>query len=169
MFAPSGLPAVSQSSPFSPFVSALEAVRRRPCVSVSEQVHCLRSGFFLFFLDICMYHLTRPLNSSYRLSHEKHETNQYSVIGEEGPSLMGLEDMAMFRTLPTATIFYPSDGVSTEKAVELAATTKVSQCDCRCDHSADAFYFVTSLPSFKLGCLLHPNQPPRQLHHLQQQ
>uniref|UniRef100_A0A1A8D9R6 Transketolase n=1 Tax=Nothobranchius kadleci TaxID=1051664 RepID=A0A1A8D9R6_NOTKA len=44
--------------------------------------------------------------------------------GEEGPSLMGLEDMAMFRALPTATIFYPSDGVSTEKAVELAATTK---------------------------------------------
>uniref|UniRef100_A0A8C4FEV8 Transketolase n=1 Tax=Dicentrarchus labrax TaxID=13489 RepID=A0A8C4FEV8_DICLA len=44
--------------------------------------------------------------------------------GEEGPSLMGLEDVAMFRALPTATIFYPSDGVSTEKAVEMAATTK---------------------------------------------
>ncbi|KAF3689887.1 Transketolase [Channa argus] len=44
--------------------------------------------------------------------------------GEEGPSLMGLEDMAMFRALPRATIFYPSDGVSTEKAVELAVTTK---------------------------------------------
>ncbi|XP_056130390.1 transketolase-like [Lampris incognitus] len=44
--------------------------------------------------------------------------------GEEGPSQMGLEDMAMFRALPTATIFYPSDGVSTEKAVELAASTK---------------------------------------------
>lgn len=38
---------------------------------------------------------------------------------------MGLEDMAMFRALPTATIFYPCDGVSTEKAVELAASTKV--------------------------------------------
>jgi len=47
------------------------------------------------------------------------------VTGEEGPSLMGLEDMAMFRALPTSTIFYPSDGVSTEKAVEMAATTKV--------------------------------------------
>uniref|UniRef100_A0A669BXB0 transketolase n=1 Tax=Oreochromis niloticus TaxID=8128 RepID=A0A669BXB0_ORENI len=44
--------------------------------------------------------------------------------GEEGPALMGLEDVAMFRALPTATIFYPCDGVSTEKAVELAATTK---------------------------------------------
>lgn len=38
---------------------------------------------------------------------------------------MGLEDMAMFRAIPTATIFYPSDGVSTEKAVEAAACTKV--------------------------------------------
>lgn len=49
------------------------------------------------------------------------------VLGEEGPSQMGLEDISMFRTLPTATIFYPSDGVSTEKAVELAAITKVRQ------------------------------------------
>ncbi|XP_034022386.1 transketolase [Thalassophryne amazonica] len=44
--------------------------------------------------------------------------------GEEGPSMMGLEDIAMFRALPTSTIFYPSDGVSTEKAVELAANAK---------------------------------------------
>lgn len=47
------------------------------------------------------------------------------ITGEEGPSQMALEDMSMFRALPTATIFYPCDGVSTEKAVELAATTKV--------------------------------------------
>lgn len=45
--------------------------------------------------------------------------------GEDGPSQMALEDLAMFRSIPTATIFYPSDGVSTEKAVELAANTKV--------------------------------------------
>uniref|UniRef100_A0A8C8JVQ0 Transketolase n=1 Tax=Oncorhynchus tshawytscha TaxID=74940 RepID=A0A8C8JVQ0_ONCTS len=45
-------------------------------------------------------------------------------IGEDGPSQMGLEDIAMFRAIPTATVFYPSDGVSTEKAVELAANTK---------------------------------------------
>lgn len=38
---------------------------------------------------------------------------------------MGLEDLALFRAIPTATVFYPSDGVSTEKAVELAANTKV--------------------------------------------
>jgi len=45
-------------------------------------------------------------------------------IGEDGPSQMGLEDLAMFRTIPGSTVFYPSDAVSTERAVELAANTK---------------------------------------------
>lgn len=39
---------------------------------------------------------------------------------------MALEDLAMFRSIPMSTVFYPSDGVATEKAVELAANTKVS-------------------------------------------
>ncbi|XP_052744471.1 transketolase-like protein 2 [Bicyclus anynana] len=45
-------------------------------------------------------------------------------IGEDGPSQMGLEDLALFRAVPTATVFYPSDAVSTERAVELAANTR---------------------------------------------
>ncbi|KAL4717225.1 hypothetical protein ACJJTC_017112 [Scirpophaga incertulas] len=45
-------------------------------------------------------------------------------IGEDGPSQMGLEDLALFRAVPTATVFYPSDAVSTERSVELAANTK---------------------------------------------
>jgi len=45
-------------------------------------------------------------------------------IGEDGPSQMALEDIAMFRTIPNSTVFYPSDAVSTEYAVELAANTK---------------------------------------------
>merc|ERR1719367_795913 len=45
-------------------------------------------------------------------------------IGEDGPSQMGLEDIAIFRTLPGATVFYPSDAVACERAVELAANTK---------------------------------------------
>ncbi|MEJ1276608.1 transketolase [Cricetulus griseus] len=45
-------------------------------------------------------------------------------IGEDGPSQMALEDLAMFRSIPMSTVFYPSDGVATEKAVELAANTK---------------------------------------------
>ncbi|KAL0275399.1 UNVERIFIED_CONTAM: hypothetical protein PYX00_003255 [Menopon gallinae] len=45
-------------------------------------------------------------------------------IGEDGPSQMGLEDIAMFRSVPGSTVFYPSDAVSAERAVELAANTK---------------------------------------------
>ncbi|XP_063792451.1 transketolase-like protein 1 [Pseudophryne corroboree] len=44
-------------------------------------------------------------------------------IGEDGPSQMALEDIAMFRAIPSCTVFYPSDGVSTEHAVTLAANT----------------------------------------------
>jgi transketolase len=45
-------------------------------------------------------------------------------IGEDGPSQMALEDIAMFRAIPGCTVFYPSDAVSTERAVELAANTR---------------------------------------------
>ncbi|KAL1493123.1 hypothetical protein ABEB36_011244 [Hypothenemus hampei] len=45
-------------------------------------------------------------------------------IGEDGPSQMGLEDIAMFRAVHGSTIFYPADAVSTERAIELAANTK---------------------------------------------
>ncbi|ENN74101.1 hypothetical protein YQE_09074, partial [Dendroctonus ponderosae] len=45
-------------------------------------------------------------------------------IGEDGPSQMGLEDLAMFRAVNGSTIFYPADAVSTERAIELAANTK---------------------------------------------
>ena len=43
------------------------------------------------------------------------------AIGQDGPSQMGLEDIAMFRTLSDSVVFYPSDAVSTEKLVEEAA------------------------------------------------
>ncbi len=42
-------------------------------------------------------------------------------IGEDGSSQMGLEDIAMFRTLMDSVVFYPSDAVSSEKLVEQAA------------------------------------------------
>jgi transketolase len=41
-------------------------------------------------------------------------------IGLDGPSQMGLEDIAMFRTIHNGVVLYPSDAVSTEKIVELA-------------------------------------------------
>ena len=36
-------------------------------------------------------------------------------IGEDGPSQMGLEDIAMFGVLPDSVVLHPSDGVSTAK------------------------------------------------------
>jgi transketolase len=41
-------------------------------------------------------------------------------IGEDGPSQMGLEDLAMMRSVPGSVILYPCDAVSTEKMVEEA-------------------------------------------------
>jgi transketolase len=44
-------------------------------------------------------------------------------IGEDGPSQMALEDLAMMRAITGATVLYPSDGVSGERVVETAART----------------------------------------------
>jgi transketolase len=45
-------------------------------------------------------------------------------IGEDGPSQMGLEDLAMMRAIAGSTVLYPSDAVGTEKLVEQMAQTK---------------------------------------------
>jgi transketolase len=42
-------------------------------------------------------------------------------IGEDGPSQMALEDIAMFRAILGSVVLYPSDAVSTERLVEEAA------------------------------------------------
>lgn len=42
-------------------------------------------------------------------------------IGEDGPSQMGLEDIAMFRAVLDSVVLYPGDAVSTEKLVEAMA------------------------------------------------
>lgn len=66
-------------------------------------------------------------------------------IGEDGPSQMGLEDIAMFRAIPGSTIFYPSDAVSTERAVELAANTK-GICFIRTSRPATAVLYKNDEP-----------------------
>jgi len=45
-------------------------------------------------------------------------------IGPDGASQMGLEDIAMFRTLIGCSVFYPCDAVSTEALVRLSASFK---------------------------------------------
>jgi transketolase len=42
-------------------------------------------------------------------------------IGEDGPSQMGLEDLAQFRSIPGCVIFYPGDAFAAEACVEAAA------------------------------------------------
>lgn len=45
-------------------------------------------------------------------------------IGQDGPSQMGLEDIAMMRSILKSVVLYPSDAVSTEKLVREAAKYK---------------------------------------------
>jgi len=66
-------------------------------------------------------------------------------IGEDGPSQMALEDLALFRAIPGAVVFYPSDAVSTEKLVLLAAEHK------------GIVYIRTSRPK---SPVLYPNDEP---------
>lgn len=42
-------------------------------------------------------------------------------IGEDGPSQMALEDLAMFRAVHSSTVLYPSDAVSAERLTETMA------------------------------------------------
>ena len=45
-------------------------------------------------------------------------------IGADGPSQMGLEDLSMFRSILDSVVLYPSDAISTEVLVEVAAKHK---------------------------------------------
>jgi transketolase len=45
-------------------------------------------------------------------------------IGQDGPSQMGLEDIAMFRAILSSVVLYPCDAVSADALVELAAGHK---------------------------------------------
>ncbi len=63
-------------------------------------------------------------------------------IGEDGPSQMGLEDLALFRAEPNYAVLYPCDAVSTERLVALMAA-----------HSGPA-YLRTSRPKTPV---IYPN------------
>lgn len=70
-------------------------------------------------------------------------------IGEDGASQMALEDLAMFRSVAGSTVFYPSDAVSTERAIELAANTK-GVCYIRTSRPATAVIYSND-ESFAVG------------------
>ena len=56
-------------------------------------------------------------------------------IGEDGPSQMALQDIAMFRTIDGSTILYPADGIAVWRMVKLAA------------ENAGIFYIRTNRPA----------------------
>ncbi|KAK2118408.1 hypothetical protein P7K49_005295 [Saguinus oedipus] len=62
---------------------------------------------------------------------------------------MALEDLAMFQSVPMSTVFYPSDGVATEKAVELAASTK-GICFIRTSRPENAIFYNNN-EDFQVG------------------
>jgi transketolase len=59
-------------------------------------------------------------------------------IGEDGPSQMALEDIAIFRAVHSSVVFYPSDAVSTERLTETMA------------RRAGINYLRTSRPKFPI-------------------
>lgn len=59
-------------------------------------------------------------------------------IGEDGPSQMALEDIAIFRAVHSSAVFYPSDAVSTERLTETMA------------RRAGINYLRTSRPKFPI-------------------
>jgi transketolase len=85
-------------------------------------------GFIPFMATFAAF-LTRAHDqirmAAYSLSNLKVCGSHVGVsIGEDGPSQMGLEDLAMFRPIPGCVILYPSDAVSSEACVAAAAAHK---------------------------------------------
>jgi len=68
--------------------------------------------------QIRMAALSNPKNLTFCGSHAG------ISIGEDGPSQMGLEDIAIFRDLPKSIVFYPSDAVSAYKLTLLSSKLK---------------------------------------------
>src|SRR6202161_4292337 len=61
-------------------------------------------------------------------------------IGQDGPSQMALEDIAMFRAVHSSTVLYPSDAISTERLTETMAAR------------AGINYLRTSRPKYPILC-----------------
>jgi len=88
----------------------------------------LQTQGFDVFLSTFACFLTRAFDqirmASYSRANLKIAGSHAGVsIGEDGPSQMGLEDLAMFRSLINSTVLYPCDAVSSEKLTCLMANT----------------------------------------------
>jgi len=84
-------------------------------IAVGLQTH----GFNVFFSSFACF-LARAYDqfrmASYSRANLKVTGSHAGIsIGEDGPSQMGLEDLAMFRALINSVVLYPCDAVSSEK------------------------------------------------------
>jgi len=78
---------------------------------------------FIPFVSTFVAFLTRTFDqirmASYSQANIKLVGSHAGVsIGQDGPSQMGLEDIAMMRSIQNSTVLYPSDAVSTRKLVK---------------------------------------------------
>lgn len=71
-------------------------------------------------------------------------------IGEDGPSQMALEDIAMMRTIPGSIIFYPCDAVSTYRLVQEMANYHEGISYLRLTREATPIIY-TETHTFKIG------------------
>ncbi|MCS7093168.1 MAG: transketolase [Patescibacteria group bacterium] len=91
-------------------------------VSIGVGLACL--GFKVFLSSFSAF-LTRAFDqirmAQYSNAHIKIAGSHAGVsIGYDGPSQMGLEDLAMFSSILTSTILYPADKVSSAKLTSMA-------------------------------------------------
>lgn len=71
-------------------------------------------------------------------------------VGQDGPSQMGLEDIALFRTIPNSTILYPCDSISTWKITELLLNNTTGICYLRATREETKTIYTPNTP-FKIG------------------
>jgi transketolase len=95
---------------------------------VSTAVGLQTNGFDVFLSSFACF-LTRAFDqfrmASYSRANLKINGSHAGIsIGEDGPSQMGLEDLAMFRGLMNSAVLYPCDAVSSEKLTCLMANYK---------------------------------------------
>ena len=92
---------------------------------VGAAVGLQTQGFDVFLSSFACF-LTRACDqirmASYSRAHLKITGSHAGIsIGEDGPSQMGLEDLAIFRSLMNSIVLYPCDAVSSEKLTCLTA------------------------------------------------
>ncbi|MCW4027785.1 MAG: transketolase [Candidatus Bathyarchaeota archaeon] len=92
---------------------------------VGAAVGLQTQGFDVFLSSFACF-LTRACDqirmASYSRANLKITGSHAGIsIGEDGPSQMGLEDLAIFRSLMNSIVLYPSDAVSSEKLTSLMA------------------------------------------------